>query len=312
MKRLLGVALALLLCASLSSHVGAQAPATVKIAAPAVESWMEAYYAQETGRFEKAGLHVELNIPLSAANILTSVATGDSDFGIAATTAIAQAVANGLPLVLIAPAAVSTPSTQVDALCVARSSSIQNPKDLEGKTIGVIGLKQFGDLALRVWLTKNGADVSKVRVIQAPFAEMGPALERGTYDAAMMTEPTLANALKVNAIRCIANPDLAVASEFMVGGWVTNKAFLAKSPDVVKRMAAVLIDTGKWANAHHDETALLVTKLTKIDLELIHAAKSRPLYGDRLIRADIQAPLDAAFAFQFIPRRVTVDEMLGH
>jgi NitT/TauT family transport system substrate-binding protein len=303
--------LALLVCVAAPYHARAQTTPTVKIAAPAVESWMEAYFAQETGRFEKAGLQVDLNIPLSAANILTSVATGDSDIGIAATTAIAQAVANGLPLVLIAPAAVSTPLSQVDTLCVARSSTIMKAKDLEGKTVGVIGLKQFGDLALRVWLTKHGADVSKVRVIQAPFAEMGPALERGTFDAAMMTEPTLANAIKVNAIRCIANPDLAVAPEFMVGGWVTNKAFLAKNPDVVKRVAAVLIDTGRWANVHHDETALMVTKLTKIDPALIHAAKARSLYGDRLIPADIQAPLDAAFAFGFIPRRVTVDEMLG-
>ena len=303
--------LALLLCAALPVRVPAQAPPTVRIAAPAVESWMQAYYARETGRFEKAGLRADLNIPLSAANILTSTATGDSDIGIAATTAIAQAVANGLPLVVIAPAAISTPRSQTDNLCVAKSSPIQSAKDFDGKTVGVIGLRQFGDLALRAWLTKNGGDVSKVRVVQAPFAEMGPALERGTYDAAVMTEPTLANALKINGVRCIASPDLAIAPQFMIGAWVTNKTYLAKNPDVVKRVVAVLADTARWANTHPDETALLVNKLTKIDLDLIHAEKMRPVYGDRLIRADIQAPLDAAFAFGFLPRKVTVDEMLG-
>jgi ABC-type nitrate/sulfonate/bicarbonate transport system substrate-binding protein len=291
--------------------VSAQTAPVVRFAAPAVESWMQAYYADQTGRFEKAGLHVELNIPLSAANILTSVAVGDSDFGIAATTAIAQAVVNGLPLVVIAPAAMSTPQSLVDSLCVAKSSPIQTAKDFEGKTVGVIGLKQFGDLALRAWLTKGGADVSKVRVIQAPFAEMGPALERGTYDAAVMTEPTLAYALKNNSIRCIANPDLAIAPRFMVGGWVVNKAYAAKNPDIVRRVVAVLNETARWANGHRDETALLVSKLTKIDLELIHAEKMRTFYGDRLEPAEIQAPLDAAYAFQFLPRRVTASELLG-
>lgn len=305
------LALALLLAAALPSAATGQSTPEVRFSAPAVESWLEAYYAQETGRFEKSGLRVDLNIPLSAANILTSVATGDSDFGIAATTAIAQAVANGLPLVIVAPASISTPHSQVDQLCVADSSPIRTAKDLEGKTVGVIGLKQFGDLALRVWLTKNGADVSRVRVIQAPFSAMGPALERGTFDAAMMTEPTLADALKNNAIRCIASPDLSVATEFMIGAWVTNKTFLAKYPDVVRRVAAVLTETGRWANAHPDETAVLVNKLTKIDLDLIHREKMRPFFGDRFVRADIQAPLDAAFAFQFIPRRVTVDELMG-
>ena len=152
----------------------------------------------------------------------------------------------------------------------------------------------------------------KVRVVQAPFAEMGPALERGTYDAAVMTEPTLAYALKNNGIRCIASPDLAIAPQPSCSArWVTNKAYLAKNPDVVKRVAVVLNDTARWANAHPDETAQLVAKLTKIDLDLLHAEKMRPVYGDRLIRADIQAPLDAAVAFGFLPRKVTVDEMLG-
>lgn len=309
-KRLVFLAL-LLVSFGHPGSVAGQTTTVVRIAAPAVESWMQAYYAQQTGRFEKAGLQVDLNIPMSAANILTSVASGDSDFGIAATTAIAMAIASGLPLVVIAPAAMSTPKSQVDSLCVAKSSPIQTAKDIEGKTVGVIGLRQFGDLALRAWLTKAGADVSKVRVIQAPFAEMGPALERGTYDAAMMTEPTLAYALKNNGIRCIANPDLAIAPQFMVGGWVTTKQFAEKNPDIVRRVVAVLADTARWANAHQDETALLVTKLTKIDIDVIRSVKMRPIYGDRLRPADIQAPLDAAFAFQFLPRRVTANEMLG-
>lgn len=302
--------LALLLCAPAVPGSAQGAPA-IRFSAPAVESWMQAYFAQQTGRFEKAGLNVDLNVPVSAANILTSVATGDADFGIAATTAIAMAIANGLPLVVIAPAAISTPQSQIDQLCVAKSSSIQTAKDFEGKTIGVIGLKQFGDLALRAWLAKNGADTSHIRVIQAPFTEMGVGLERGTYDAAVITEPALAYALKNNAIRCITDPDFAIAQQFMVGGWVTTKQYAAKNPEIVRRVAAVLEETARWANTHRDETALLVAKLAKIDLDLIHAEKMRVLYGDSIRPADIQAPLDAAFAFGFLPRRITANEMLG-
>jgi NitT/TauT family transport system substrate-binding protein len=304
------LALLLYLFAS-AAAAGAQSSPPIRFSAPAVENWMQAYFAQETGRFAKAGLNVELTVPVSAANILTSVATGNADFGIAATTAIAQAISNGFPLVVIAPAAISTPQSQTDALCVAKSSTIRTAKDFEGKTVGVIGLKQFGDVSLRTWLAKNGADASRVRVIQAPFAEMGVGLERGTYDGAMMTEPTLAYALKNNAIRCIAYPDLAIAPRFMVGGWVTTKDYLAKNPDIVKRVAAVLSETAHWANTHRDEEAALVTKLTKIDADLVRSAQMRPYFAERVTPAEIQAPVDAAFALGFIPRHLTANEMLG-
>lgn len=290
----------------------AQSTTPVRFAAPAVESWMQAYFAQETGLFAKAGLNVDLTVPASAANILTSVASGSSDFGIAATTAIAMAVANGIPLVVVAPAAVSTPRSQIDSVCVAKSSPIRTAKDFEGKTIGVIGLRQFGDLALRAWLTKNGADIARVHVVQAPFAEMGVGLERGTYDAAVMTEPTLAYALRHNAIRCIAYPDLAIAPRFMIGGWVTTKEYAAKNPETVRRVAAVLDEAARWANAHPDDEAVLVTKLTKIDADLIRSERMRPVFGDRLVPSDIQAPLDAAEKFGFLPRHLTAADLLGY
>ncbi len=83
---------------------------------------------------------------------------------------------------------------------------------------------------------------------------MAVGLERGTYDAAVLTEPAHTYALKNNDVRCIANPDFAIASEFMIGGWVANRSFAEKNPEIVHRVVAVLEETARWANVHHSET----------------------------------------------------------
>ncbi len=47
-----------------------EAPTVIRAQAPAVEGWMQAYFAQQTGRFEKAGLNVDLTVPSSASTSL--------------------------------------------------------------------------------------------------------------------------------------------------------------------------------------------------------------------------------------------------
>ena len=45
--------------------------------------------------------------------------------------------------------------------------------------------------AQQQYLEKNGVDPSSVKTIELPFAEMGPALARGTVAGAVISEPSL-------------------------------------------------------------------------------------------------------------------------
>jgi NitT/TauT family transport system substrate-binding protein len=289
-----------------------QTPAPlVRIASSAAETYAQAVFAQELGLYTKAGLNVEVDILGTGAAVSTAVAGGGADIGVATTLNLANAITRGVPFVIIAPAAMETAKNPSGALCVAKTSAYKTAKDLDGQTIAIPALKQTADLGLREWLTLGGEDPQKVHIVEAPFAQMGDGVDRGTYAAALISEPALTRALKAGGIRCIGNPYESIAPSYMFAAWFTTKAFADKYPDVVKKMAAALVDAGKWANTHHYESAAFVSKVNKVDVDTIRA-EVRPMYAEELVPALIQPQLDAGYKYGFLTRPVTADELLPH
>lgn len=285
------------------------APPLVRIATSAAETYAQAFYAQDLGLYQKAGLNVEVQALATGAAVSQAVAGGAVDVGVATTINLANAITRGVPFVAIAPSAMTTPKNPTGLLCVAKSSAYKMAKDFEGQTIAVPALKQTADLAVRVWITKGGADLAKVHIIEGPFAEMGPSLERGTYAGATISEPALSNALKSGRVRCIADVFGAIAPSYMFAAWFTTKEFAEKNPELVRKVAAALTEAGKWANAHHFESAAIVSKVNKVDVDTIRGGV-RPLYAEEIRTSEIQPQLDAGLKFGFLTRPVTANELL--
>jgi NitT/TauT family transport system substrate-binding protein len=288
----------------------AQTAPLVRIATSPAESYAQAFFAQDTGLFQKAGLNVEVQLLSTGSAVSAGVAGGAVDVGVATTVNLANAIVRGIPFVLIAPAIITTAKVPGGLLCVAKSSPIRTAKDLEGKIIAVPALKQLADLAARVWLAKGGADVSRVQIVETAFSDMGPGIERGTYAAAIISEPALTNAMSRNNLRSLADPYQAIAPEYMVAGWFTTAQFAQKNPEIVRKVAAALTEAGRWANTHHTETAAIVARITKVDLETIRNG-IRPIYGEEIRPAEIQPQLDAALKFGFLSRAVNASELIG-
>jgi NitT/TauT family transport system substrate-binding protein len=195
-------------------------------------------------------------------------------------------------------------------VCVAKSSSIRTAKDLEGKTVAVPALKQIVDLALRAWLTQGGADPDKVQVVEASFADMGPGVVRGTYGAAVISEPSLTNAMTHDDIRSIGNPYGTLGPSYTIAGWITTTGFQQKYPDVIRKVTAALLESARWANTHHEQSAAIVARITKIDIDTIRN-ETRPPFAEDIRMADLQPQLDAAYKFGFLSRPVSAGELFG-
>jgi NitT/TauT family transport system substrate-binding protein len=282
----------------------------VRIGTSAAETYAQPFYAQDQGFFLKAGLsNVTVELLATGAAVSSAVAGGAADIGVVSTVTMGNAVIHGVPFVAIAPSAITTPKAPVSILCIAKSSTIKRPKDFEGQTIAVPSLQQAADLAIRVWLIRNGVDLSKVRIIEAPFVEMGPGLERGTFAGATISDPALTGALKRNAIRPMADFFSAIAREHMVAVWFTTRQFLQANPEAVRRAAVALTDGGRWANQHQYESAAIVSRIAKIDVDVVRS-ENRTLYGEHMRADDLQPQLDAAFKFGFLSRQVNATEFL--
>jgi NitT/TauT family transport system substrate-binding protein len=262
------------------------------------------------GFFQKAGLNVELTTMNNGSAISAAVAAGAIDIGISTPVQLANAVTRGVPFVLIAPGALSNAQSPAGLVCVSPGSTIRTAKDLEGKAVAVSSLKSGQELALDAWLTRNGADYTKVHTIETVISDMGPAVERGTVAAAVISDPALTSALRTHSVRAIGDPFAAVSPEFLISGWFSTVTFVEENADAVKRFRSAIQQAGNWANSHHSESAVILSKYAKMDVDVIRGM-NRALFANALRPADIQPQLDAGLQFGILTKPVAAADLIG-
>lgn len=305
------LALALIVVLAGTSPATTQTLPALKVGATANDTFAEAYYAQDMGFFKKAGLNVELSTFTNGASVANAVASGAVDIGISNPVGLAGALTHGIPFTIVAGGGMYSTKEPTTVLCVAANSAIRSAKDLEGKTVAVSALKDLTQLGALAWLTKNGADVSKITWVELPFAEMGPAVERGTVAGAVISEPSLSAAKSKGLVRVLGKAFDAISPQFLIGAWFTTTSFAQKNPDLIKRFVSAIYETARWANAHQDQSGEILAKYSKITPEAVHAM-ARSTYAVSLTPAILQPPLDLAFKNSVIVRAVGANELIFH
>jgi NitT/TauT family transport system substrate-binding protein len=313
MKAFFSALFALGLLAPMSGRADTPAPTqvTIRVGSTLNDSNVEAYYALENGFFKQAGLNVEMTAFSNGDAAAAALAAGSIDISVQPPMQIAQAVVRGLPFVVIAAGAMNSVSAPAAWVCVSATSSIKTPKDLEGKIIALNSLKSSSENLLDAWLAKNGVDSTKLRVSELPSAQMAPALERGTVDAAELFEPAYSIAMKRGTIRMLGVPTAAMSSnnEYLQTAWYTTKQFAALNRDAVNKFGAVIYQTARWANTHQHDSALILTKLSKADPEVVNTM-NRARYAESLQARDLLPELNNGAKFGLLPRVVTPSEIL--
>ena len=119
------------------------------------------YTANAEGYYKDEGLNVTIDPAGPNISPIQSVASGINEFGIAGAEQVISAIDNGVPIVAIAVIYRETP----EALTSKKSLNITEPKDLVGKTVGVV----YGDdeNLYRLMLKKNGIDESSINEVPA-------------------------------------------------------------------------------------------------------------------------------------------------
>jgi NitT/TauT family transport system substrate-binding protein len=309
-SEVLGVFAAGAATAALPLPVRAQsAPVKLRIGSVPADTYAEGYYALDLGLFDKAGLSVEI-IPFTNGAAMAAAAAGGSiDVGVGDATELANGVSRGLPFVLIAGGGLYSTNAPTTTLCITKSSTITKAADLEGQNVAVVSLVSLMSSAVKSWLTQNGADISKIHFIELPFPQMPPALTRGTVAAACLSEPIMSGAL-ANDAKVLGKVYDGIAKQFYISDWFTTRDWLAKNADVAKRFVGVIYDTARWANAHHDDSAVILAKYTKIDIDRLKTM-NRCLYATDLRPGMVQPVLDTAFKYKALEAATNVSSMIA-
>ena len=302
-----------LLAASLRLPVSAQTPAplNLRVAATANDTYASAYFAQDMGFFTRAGLNVDLETMNNGAAIAAALSAGSMDVGVATPIILGNAILHGLPIVIVAAGAISVSGTTSVALCVAANSPLKTPKDFEGKTIAVNGLHSGTEVNLEAWLSQGGSDVSKVKLLEINFSAMGQALETARIDGAVMTEPAMTVAIGSNNTKILVDLDKVVGRAYVNSCWFAMHDFAQKNPELVRRFQSALYAAQKWANGHHNESADILAKYSKMDVDLVRRM-NRTTYAEGLRVADIQTFLDFGTKYGLLAKPVSAAALVYH
>lgn len=249
------------------------------------------WFAQEAGLFKKYDLDVPLVFVTPGAPAVAAILSGDSEVAVIGAAGITRPFVQGNkdPVIIGGIKSLLTHS-------IIAKPDIKSPEQLKGKRIGVsrIGSNPhyFAVQALRHY----GIDSREVNYIQAGGApETLAALVAQGIDAAVLTVPTDAQALKLGYHYVIYGPDLKIA--YAATTLTTRRSIMVKRGPVIGRFMRAMAEAAKIMHTDKDYMYRVMGKYLRVEdrklLETSFNVESKALEPRLALKLEgIQSTLD--------------------
>ncbi len=286
----------------------AGAPAVIHAASSIDDDATPFVYAIQSGLFRRYDIDADLQRSTSGAASVAGVLGGTFQIAKSSVTSLSAAYARGLALTWIAPGGeYDSTAPQVIGLIVRADGPIKSGAELNGKTVGVSALNDYFSLAARAWTDRHGGDSSTIKLTEIPMSQARAAVETGRIDAAIVVQPFFQEAAADSKVRIIGDPSSAIAPHLMQSTWFTSADYASKNPDVIDRFMRAMREASTYVNGHHAETADLLSKFMKVDVEPL---KVRIPLGVRFNPAQIQPELDLQARYKMIPAAIDARDLI--
>jgi NitT/TauT family transport system substrate-binding protein len=293
-----------------ASAQSAPAAATISIGCALDDQTTPLLYAQKAGLFAKAGLDVHIERMTSGATIAAAVVGGTLQIGKASMLNLVTAHARGIPLTLVAPAAVYTSERPDGGLIAAPKTVIRSGADLAGKTIGVASLDDLNSIATQAWIDKNGGDAKTVKFVELSPAITEAALVQGRVDGSTLWNPILTQAISSGHARFAAPVFDAIAKRYQVAAWFADLDWVAKNRPALDTFVNVMHVANVYVAAHESETTTLIASFLGVDPAVLgKMARSTP--APYLSAREIDPVIALAAAYKKIPAAYAAAEMIS-
>lgn len=273
------------------------------------------YVGIEQGIFESHGLAIETRSFQNGAEEIQALVAGEIDLGFVGYFTVALAAGRGLPLEVLVNndhEGETLDDAWASVTLVAGDSDIHSVKDLEGHTLAVNALKSQAEAQNTASLAAQGADISKVELLEVPFPEMGAALANGSVDAISVGEPFVSIAI-ANGARVIDAPFISISPDgghFPNASWASTKEFAEADADLTERLVAALEESIDYAQEHPEATREVIPTFTSLTAEQVEEIRL-PYFDKTVDKELLQVALDLAQDSGLLENPVTVDQLLA-
>jgi len=217
------------------------------------------WIAQEAGLFKKYDLDVPMVFVTPGAPSVAAILSGDSEVAVIGAASITRPWVQGNK----DPVFIGGIKSLLTHSLIAKPE-IARPEQLKGKRIGVsrIGSNPhyFAVQALRHY----NIDAREVSFIQAGGApETLAALAAQGIDAAVLTVPTDAQALKMGYHYVVYGPDLKIA--YAATTFITRRTIIAKRAPVIGRFMRAMAEAARIMHVDREYTYKVLEKYLRVD-----------------------------------------------
>lgn len=267
------------------------------------------WIAEEAGLLKKYDLDIPLVFVTPGAPAVAAILSGDSEVAVTGAASITRPIVQGNK----DPVLIGVVKSMLTHSILAKPE-IKRPEQLKGKRIGVsrIGSNPhyFAVQALRHF----GIDSREVSYIQTGGApETLASLVAQGIDAAVLTVPTDAQALKLGYHYVVYGPDLKIA--YAATTFTTRRSIIAKRGPVIGRFMRAMAEAAKIMHTDKEYIYKVLGKYLRIDdrklLEASYNVEIKALEPRLAIRPEgLQSTLDEIAPTEPRAKNVKPQEMV--
>lgn len=237
------------------------------------------YLAEQLGYFEGTNTRPQYIGKVAAPQIIPLTGTGEIDFGSRMVPLVISAVASGADIKVVAAGNKTLQDAPHMKYFVRKASGIRQPKDLEGKTIGINSFGACAEFVTKTYLRQKGVDVTKINFVVIPDDQAEQTLATGNTDLAIIHAPFSGRADHADKlVRLWSDFDL----DGGLGGMQPYSAhgkFIREHPESVRDVVTALAKAANWVNANPEDARKLVSERIKLQLDYV----DRYAYVDNLV-----------------------------
>ncbi|MEW2622283.1 ABC transporter substrate-binding protein [Streptomyces sp. NPDC048106] len=236
---------------------------TVKIMVGGLDKviYMPAMLTQRLGYFQDEGLNVQLMSEPAGVQAETALVAGQVQGAVGFYDHTLDLQVKGKSVESVVQ--FSRAPGEVEVVSDKAAGDLTSPKDFKGRKLGVTGLGSSTDFLTKYLAVKNGVDVSEFTPVAVGA---GPtfiaALQKGSIDGGMTTDPTVATILDKKAGKILLDMRTPEGSQQALGGPYPSSSLYMQTDwvnghkDTVQKLVNAFVKTLKWMSTHSaDEIA---------------------------------------------------------